>query len=419
MSGESMARPQPELAQPDPHPTRKRVPGTQPQAGWGSRLPAAEPVPRPEVEDEAVDVRLTVASQRQLVWWRFKKHKVALASAVVLALLYLVALFAEPVAPYDPQQVRGQYKYVQPVPITFVDGEGNVTLRPGVNGLVGERDPDTLRLTYLPDPSVWYPVQFFVRGSEYKLWGLFESDLHLVGLGAEAPDQTLFLLGTDRLGRDVFSRIVYGARLSLSIGLVGVGLSFLLGISIGGVSGYYGGWIDMLVQRVIEFLRSIPRIPLWMALAAAVPPKWPIEYVYFAITIILSLIQWTGLARVVRGRFLSLREEDFVLAARLAGASQRRIIFRHMLPSFTSHIIASLTLAIPGTILGETGLSFLGLGLREPAISWGVLLQDAQSIQTVALSPWLMLPAVPLILTIMAFNFLGDGLRDAADPYGK
>jgi peptide/nickel transport system permease protein len=229
----------------------------------------------------------------------------------------------------------------------------------------------------------------------------------------------LFLLGTDRLGRDVLSRVIFGARLSLSIGLVSVALSFLLGIVFGGVSGYYGGWVDTVVQRVIEFLRSIPRIPLWMALAAAVPPKWPVEYTYFTITLILSLVGWTGLARVVRGRFLSLREEDFVLAARLSGARERRIIFRHMLPSFTSHIIASLTLAIPGTILGETALSFLGLGLREPAISWGVLLQEAQNVQAVALSPWLMLPALPLIITIMAFNFLGDGLRDAADPYGR
>jgi peptide/nickel transport system permease protein len=242
-------------------------------------------------------------------------------------------------------------------------------------------------------------------------------DVHFFRISA--ADQTFFLFGTDRLGRDLFSRVIHGARLSLSIGLVGVALSFLLGILFGGLSGYYGGWVDTVVQRAIEFLRSIPRIPLWMALAAAVPPKWPIEYTYFAITLILSLVGWTGLARVVRGRFLSLREEDFVLAARLSGARERRIIFRHMLPSFASHIIATITLAIPGTILGETALSFLGLGLRAPAISWGVLLQDAQNLQAVALAPWLMLPALPLIVTIMAFNFLGDGLRDAADPYGR
>jgi peptide/nickel transport system permease protein len=329
----------------------------------------------------------------------------------VLIAFYLIAAFADFVAPYDPQELRGQYKFVQPVPITFVDAEGRFTFRPGVNGLVGQRDPDTLRLTYVPDPSVWQPISFLVRDPEGRL--------HLFGLGADAADQTLFLMGTDRLGRDVFSRLLHGARLSLSIGLIGVGLSFVFGITIGGVSGYFGGWVDMLVQRLIEFLRSMPTIPLWMALAAAIPPKWPIEWVYFAITLIAGIIGWTGTARVVRGRFLSLREEDFVLAARLAGAGQRRIIFRHMLPSFSSHLIASLTLAIPATILNETTLSFLGLGLREPAISWGVMLQDAQSIQTIALSPWLMLPALALIVSIMAFNFLGDGLRDAADPYGK
>jgi peptide/nickel transport system permease protein len=382
-------------------------------------IPAADPVAAPEIEDEVADERLTVASQRQLIWWRFRKHRVAVFSALLLLLFYLIATFAEFVAPYDPNEVRGQYKLVNPVPITFIDPDGNFVPWPGVNLLVASRDPETLRITYVPDLSTWYPIQFFVEGSEYKLWGVFPSNIHLFGVGPDVPAQTMYLLGTDRLGRDLLSRILYGARMSLSIGLVGVSLSFLLGIFFGGISGYYGGWIDMVVQRLIEFLRSIPRIPMWMALAAAIPPKWPIEYTYFAITIILSIIGWTGLARVVRGRFLSLREEDFVLAARLCGARQPRIIFRHMLPSFSSHIIAAATLAIPATILGETALSFLGLGLREPAISWGVLLQDAQNVQVVALSPWLMLPAVPLIITIMAFNFFGDGLRDAADPYGR
>jgi peptide/nickel transport system permease protein len=402
MSSEGVVRQTSELQQQDPY-----------------AVPAAAPVSPPEIEDEVEDERLTVASQWQLIWWRFRKHRVAVFCSVVLLVFYLVALFAEFVAPYNPDEISGRYKLVQPTKVTFFDPDGQFVPWPGVNPLVASRDPNTLRLSYVPDTAIWYPIQFFVRGSEYKLWGIIPMDLHLFGLGPDAPEQNLFLMGTDRLGRDLLSRVIVGSRLSLSIGLIGVSMSFFFGIIFGGVSGYYGGWVDLIVQRAIELIRSIPRFPLWMALAAAIPPKWPVEYTYFAITLILAVVGWTGLARVVRGRFLSLREEDFVLAARLSGARQPRIIFRHMLPSFSSHIIASLTLAIPGTILGETALSFLGLGLREPAISWGVLLQDAQNVQAVALSPWLMLPAIPLIITIMAFNFFGDGLRDAADPYGK
>ncbi|HEY3062007.1 MAG TPA: ABC transporter permease [Chloroflexota bacterium] len=372
----------------------------------------------PVVDDEVEDVRLTVTPQWKLIWWRFRKHRMAVVSGVVLIVLYVIALFADLVAPQDPNEVNSRFRLAGATPITFFDPDGQFTFWPGVNPLTVERDPETLRLKYVADTSSWYPIQIVAHGPTYKLWGVWEMDIHLLRLAPEAPDQTFFILGTDRLGRDLFSRVIHGGRLSLSIGLVGVALSLVLGILLGGISGYYGGWIDTVVQRVIEFLRSIPRIPLWLGLAAAVPPKWPVEYTYFAITLILALIEWTRLARVVRGRFLSLREEDFVLAARLSGARERRIIFRHMLPSFTSHIIAHSTLAIPSTILGETTLSFLGLGLREPAISWGVLLQDAQNVQAVALSPWLMLPALPLILTIMAFNFVGDGLRDAADPYG-
>jgi peptide/nickel transport system permease protein len=378
-----------------------------------------EPLVAPEiVDDEVEDVRLTVTPQWKLIWWRFRKHRLAVVSGVVLAVLYLIALFADIVAPMDPGEVNAKFRLAPPTPITFIDPDGQFTFWPGINPLLIERDPETLRVRYVPDTAAWYPIHLVARGPSYKLWGIFEIDIHLLRLGANAPDQTFFVMGTDRLGRDLFSRVIHGARLSLSIGLVGVGLSLVLGIILGGISGYYGGWIDTVVQRIIEFMRSIPRIPLWMGLAAALPPKWPVEYTYFAITLILGLVEWTRLARVVRGRFLSLREDDFVLAARLSGAREPRIIFRHMLPSFTSHIIASVTLAIPGTILGETTLSFLGLGLREPAISWGVLLQDAQNVQAVALAPWLMLPAVPLIVTIMGFNFLGDGLRDAADPYG-
>jgi peptide/nickel transport system permease protein len=378
----------------------------------------APAIPPSVVDDEVEDVRLTVTPQWKLIWWRFRKHRMAVISGVVLLVLYLIALFADLVAPQDPNEVNSRFRLAGPTPITFFDPDGQFTFWPGVNPLTIERDPETLRLKYVPDTSSWYPIHLVAHGPAYKLWGFWETDIHLLRLGLEAPDQTLFILGTDRLGRDLFSRVIHGGRLSLSIGLVGVGMSLVLGILLGGISGYYGGWIDTVVQRVIEFLRSIPRIPLWLGLAASVPPKWPVEYTYFAITLILALIEWTRLGRVVRGRFLSLREEDFVLAARLGGARERRIIFRHMLPSFMSHVIAHTTLAIPSTILGETTLSFLGLGLREPAISWGVLLQDAQNVQAVALSPWLMLPALPLIVTIMAFNFLGDGLRDAADPYG-
>jgi len=371
------------------------------------------------VEPAAEEKRIYVASQWLLMWWRFRKHKVALISGVVTILFYLVGLFCEFVAPYDPREYSVKFRYAPPQVIRFIDEEGHFHPRPFVYGLKQERDPETLRIRYTEDRAKKYFVHFFTRGPEYKLWGRFETDIHLIGLGDNPDGGTLFLLGTDRMGRDLFSRIVYGTRVSLSVGLVGVALSLALGIVLGGISGYYGGRVDMLIQRTIEFLRSIPTIPLWMGLAAALPLDWPPLKVYFAITIILSLRGWTGMARVVRGRFLSLREEDFVLAARLAGASEMRIILRHMVPSFLSHIIASMTLAIPDMIMGETSLSFLGLGLRPPVISWGVLLQEAQNVRSVALAPWLLLPGAAVVIAVLAFNFLGDGLRDAADPYAR
>jgi len=375
---------------------------------------AEEPISKDKLEE-----KIAVATPRQLMWWRFRKHKVALASVVVLVIFYLLAAFAEFVAPYDPEVFAASAKFVPPQIPSFIDGNGQFTLRPVVFGLSQERDPETLRVIYQPDESVWYPIYFFVRGQPYEFWGLWETDIHLFGLGENAEEGTLFILGSDRLGRDMFSRILYGARISLSIGLVSVFLSLILGIVLGGISGYYGGQIDNAIQRVIEFIRSIPSIPLWMALSAALPPTWPQELRYFGITVILSLIAWTGLARVVRGRFLSLREEDFVLGARLSGTSEMGIILRHMVPSFLSHIIASLTLSIPAIILSETALSFLGLGLRQPVISWGVLLQEAQNIRTVALAPWLLLPGMAVVIAVLAFNFLGDGLRDAADPFAR
>lgn len=372
-------------------------------------------------QNATANERYYYASQWRLMWWRFQKHRLAMASGVVIILLYLLATFAECIAPYDPQAFSRLHAYVPPQTIRLIDHEGRLRL-PFVYGLARERDPETRRLSYVEDTSKTYGVHFFVQGDAYKFWGLIPSNIHLFGLAPEdrgVTGGTLYLLGTDRLGRDMLSRIVYGARVSLSIGLVGVLISFVLGIVIGGISGYYGGVVDSFIQRVIEFLRSVPTIPLWMGLAAALPVNWPPLTVYFVITLLLSVIGWTGLARVVRGRFLSLRQEEFVLAARFSGASERRIIFRHMVPSFASHIIASLTLAIPDMILAETSLSFLGLGLRPPVISWGVLLQEAQNLQTIALYPWLLVPGLFVIVTILSFNFLGDGLRDAADPYSK
>lgn len=378
------------------------------------------PVPDELAEEPLLEEeKIAIATPRQLMWWKFRKHRVAVLSVVVLAIFYVVALFADVVGPYDPNIYSASYKFIPPMAISFIDGEGNFSLRPGVYGLTSERDPETLRQIWTTDTSVWYPLHFFVKGHPYKFLGLFDADVHLFGLGEEAGNMQVFLMGSDRLGRDMFSRVVHGARVSLSIGLVSVFLSLALGITLGGISGYYGGWVDNVIQRVIEFIRSIPSLPLWMALSAALPPEWPQELRYFGITIILSVLGWTGLGRQVRGRFLALRSEDFVLAARLGGARDMRIILRHMVPSFASHIIASLTLSIPGVILAETALSFLGLGLRQPVISWGVLLQEAQNIRTVALSPWLMLPGLAVVVTVLAFNFLGDGLRDAADPFSR
>jgi peptide/nickel transport system permease protein len=372
-----------------------------------------------QADDEIVSgEKIYVAPQWQLMWWKFRKHRLALISGVILIILYLAALFCEFVAPYDPEAFFTQYTLAPPTRIHIRDTQGQFHM-PFVYGFRRERDPVTLRPIFTEDTTRRYPIGFVIQGTPYKLWGLFETNIHLFGINAPQKEHGVFLLGADRLGRDIFSRIVYGARISLSIGLVGVLLSLILGIILGGISGYYGGLADNIIQRVIEFIRSIPSVPLWMALSAALPPSWPVVRVYFGITVILSLIGWTGLARVVRGRFLALREEDFVLAARLVGSSELRIILRHMVPSFLSYIIAALTLAIPGMILAETGLSFIGLGLRAPAISWGVLLQEAQNLRSVALAPWVLTPGLAVMIAILCFNFLGDGLRDAADPYAK
>jgi len=365
--------------------------------------------------DEEEEAEAYAASQWQLMWWKFRKHRLAMAAGLVIVGLYVVAVFCEFLAPYTLDHRQVPYAFAPPQRLHFVSDEG-VHLWPFVYGIKGVRHPETLRKFYIEDRKRKYAVRLFVRGEPYRMWGLFKTDLHLFGV---ADGGTLFLLGTDHLGRDLLSRIIYGSRISLTIGLVGVTLSFVFGLVIGVVSGYYGGWIDNLIQRGIEILRSFPSIPLWMALAAALPSSWSPLEIYMGITVVLSFVGWTGLARQVRGKILSLREEDFATAALLAGASRWRIMTRHLLPSFMSHIIVSLTLAVPGMILGETSLSFLGLGLRPPVTSWGVLLKEAQNVQAVAFQPWLLTPVVFVIITVLAFNFVGDGLRDAADPYSR
>ena len=352
-------------------------------------------------------------TQTQLIWRDFKRHRAALVGGVVIGLLYFTALLAEPIAPYDPFHREIKSPLVPPMLFHVRDTEGRFHL-PFVYALELKRDPETFSPLYVQRTDQRYPVALFVRGDEYRLWNLFTWDVHLFGVKGE---QRLHLFGTDQQGRDLLSRVIHATRLSMSIGLVGVAMSFVLGVTLGGISGYFSGVPDLVIQRLIEILTSIPSLPLWMALAVAIPLNWPITRVYFFITVILSLVSWPGLAREVRGKFLSLREQDFVVAAQLDNANTGRLISRYLVPSSLSHIIASGTLAIPNMIIGETALSFLGIGLRPPAISWGVLLQAAQNVQAVALSPWLLLPVVFVVIAALAFNFLGDGIRDAADPY--
>ena len=368
---------------------------------------------RPQRSDKLAEESYYVASQWQLVTRKFFKHKLALVSLAVIGVFYLAAIFAEFVAPNDPRDFEKELVLAPIQRIHFKDDAGNFRLRPFVYKIVKHVDKTTWQLTYTEDRSTRFPIYLWIRGDSYKLWGLFVGNLHLFG----TKEGAFSLLGRDRGGRDLFSRLVYGSRVSLSIGLLGIALSLFIGVVIGGVSGYYGGTLDLLIQRLIESLRSIPTLPLWMGLSAALPHDWPVIKVYFAIVLILSLVEWTGLARVVRGRFLALRAEDFVIAARIAGCGDGAIIFRHLLPSFISHIIATITLAVPGMILAETALSFIGLGMQAPAISWGVLLKDAQSVEVLSKAPWMLTPALFVVASILAFNFLGDGLRDAADPY--
>ncbi len=360
-------------------------------------------------------IDLDTASQARLTWMRFKRHRLAMFGLVLVVLLYLTALLAEPIAPFDPDRSNARLVFHPPQTIHLFDE--NWHFRPHVLAVRLARDPVTLQPHYVSDAARKVDLGFFVHGAPYKLWTLFDADLHL--FGPTDPKALVFLIGADRQGRDMLSRLIYGARASLSIGLVGVSISLLLGITFGGLSGYFGGKTDWFVQRVIEFILSLPTVPIWLALAAALPKDWPPFRTYFTITLIISLIGWTELARVVRGRFLALRSDSFVTAAWLDGCSQGRVIFRHMLPALTSHIIASVTLAIPLMILAETALSFLGLGLQPPAISWGALLKEAQNVQSIAAAPWLLVPGAAVALTVLALNFLGDGLRDAADPHAN
>lgn len=375
-----------------------------------STVPAIDPIATSVVEE-----RVSVASNWQLVWWRFRKNRLAVASAIILMVLYLIVLVPDFFATQDPEAAESALAFMPTQGVNLFDG-----LNPSlwVPAVIGKRNPVTLRMEWKTDETKKIPLAIFPHGYKYKILGIFETDIHLINVrDPQSPDK-LFILGTDRLGRDQWSRLMTGTRTSMTVGLLSVAISIILGVLLGGISGYFGGVADLIIQRLIELLQSLPTIPIWLAMSAALPQDWRPEQVFFAITLLLALIGWTTLAREVRGRFLSLREEDFVLAADLAGCSQFRIITRHMVPAFMSHIIAASTLAIPVIIILETSLSYLGLGIRPPAISWGVLLQEAQNIQTIAQAPWLLIPGLLVIVAVLAFNLVGDGLRDAADPYG-
>ena len=361
----------------------------------------------------AYDDSYYLASQWQLMWRKFRRHRLAIGSLAVIIVLYSMALFSEFYSINDPYKRHVKYAKAPPQAIYFMDEEGNFQL-PFIYDLKQELDMDTLKRNYTEKRDKRYPLKFFVQGEPYKLLWLFETNIHLVGVDQPA---VYFPFGTDDLGRDLYSRTMHAARISLSIGFLGVIISFGLGCLFGGISGYFGGSVDLAIQRIIEFLISIPKIPLWIALAAALPQEWNSTQVYFGITIVLATVGWTTLARAVRGKLLELREADFVMAARISNMGDLDIILKHLLPSFASFLIVVASLAVPGMILAETALSFLQIGIRPPAVSWGVLLQDAQNIRSLSQSPWLLIPGIFVIITVLAFNFLGDGLRDAADPY--
>ncbi len=382
-----------------------------------TQLPPTAPTPPVNLAPD-YDEAYAVAPGWKLMWWRFTKHRLAVICLILFAPIIMIALLPEFFAVGDPEQTFTRDSYIPPPTLRLIDENGAFYLH--VNRLEGQRNPQTLRMEWAENTEAKIVIGLFQRGFEYRLLGFIPTDIHLLGIwNADEfdSDQRLLIMGTDRLGRDLWSRLMYGTRISLSIGLVGMLFSLTFGVLFGGISGYFGGTIDLVIQRIIELLQSLPQIPLWLALSAALPQEWTSLQIYFAISVILSIFGWTTLGREVRGRFLALREEDFVVAARLAGASQMRVILRHMVPAMTSHIIATASLAVPAMILSETALSFLGLGLRPPVISWGVLLQEGQNVQSVALAPWVLTPGVLVIAVVLILNIVGDGLRDAADPY--